>query len=274
MKWGKQAVVWSVAMLFLLACVCSAEAQGRRGQGPGQQRGGPGGPPPGGPGGFGGPGMGMGMMPGMGGMFGGMGGGMSDVMLLAREDVQKELELVDDQLEQLNKLRETSGQEMRDMFSGLRDLPREEMGPKMAELMREAQAKTKKALDEILLPHQSERLGQLVVQWQLQGGGLAQSEEVAKELGISDEQRDQLRTKARELERALRKKLTEDLLKELTPEQQAKYKELVGEPFEFQRDERFGPGRGFGAPGGFGGPGAPGAPGGGPGAPRGGRRGN
>jgi len=216
----------------------------------------------------------MGMMPGMGGMFGGMGGGMSDVMLLAREDVQKELELVDDQLEQINKLRETSGQEMRDMFSGLRDLPREEMGPKMAELMREAQAKTKRALEDILLPHQSERLNQLVVQWQLQGGGLAQSDEVAKELGISDEQRDQLRAKTRELERALRKKLAEDLLKELTPEQQAKYKELVGEPFEFQRDERFGPGRGFGAPGGFGGPGAPGGPGVGPAAPRGGRRGN
>ena len=43
----------------------------------------------------------------------------------------------------------------------------------------------------------------------------------------------------------------EDLLKELTPEQQAKHKELVGEPFEFKQDERFGPGgRGPGGRGG------------------------
>jgi Spy/CpxP family protein refolding chaperone len=248
MLWHRKTLVMSVAALLFLTCVCGAEAQGRRNQGPGQQPGGPGGPggppqggPGGGPGGFGGPG-------GMGGFFG---GGMSDIMILAREDVQKELELVDDQIEQLGKLRDNN--DMRRMFEQVRDLPQEERGAKMREIMETAQAAVKEALKNILLEHQQVRFKQLTMQWQMRGGGgLASSEDVAKELGISDEQREKLRTKARELERAMRKKLLEDLLKELTPEQQAKYKELVGEPFEFQQDERFGPGRGgqFGPGGG------------------------
>ena len=117
---------------------------------------------------------------------------------------------------------------MREMFGQLRDLPREEQADQDARTHGRAQTKMKKAVDEILLPHQKERLKQLAVQCRCGAAGLAQSEDLAKKLGISDEQREKLRTKARELERAMRKKLTEDLLKELTPEQQAKYKELVG----------------------------------------------
>ncbi len=195
---------------------------------------------PGGPGG-------MGMM---GGMFGGR---AAELMLLAREDVQKHLELVDDQLDQLTKMRE--GMDMRQMFGQLRDLPEEERAAKMRELMQTAQQKIEGQLDEILLPHQAERLKQLAMQWQMRGPGGLASDTVAESLGIDESQRDKLRTKARELEQQLRKKLMEDLLKELTPAQQAKYKELVGEPFEFSADEPFGGfGRGgFGAPGGRGG---------------------
>jgi Spy/CpxP family protein refolding chaperone len=159
------------------------------------------------------------------------------------------------------------------MFEQVSDLPREEQREKMQELMKVAQKKVKDAVGEILLPHQAERLKQLSVQFQMRGGsGLTSSEDVAEQLNITPEQRDKLREKARELEQELRKKLLADLLKELTPEQQAKYKELVGEPFEFQQDERFGRG-GFGGPGG-GGPGGPGGPGGGGPGGGGGRRGN
>ena len=122
----------------------------------------------------------------------------------------------------------------------------------MRKLVEGVQAKMKKALDEILLPHQAERLKQLAVQFQMRGGGgLTSSEDIAQATEYLGEQREKLRTKARDLEREMRKKLVEDLLKELTPEQQAKYKEIVGEPFEFQQEERFGPRRWrFGGPGG------------------------
>ncbi|MHB0959815.1 MAG: hypothetical protein ACYC0X_30185 [Pirellulaceae bacterium] len=239
MVWRQKQLVLAMAALMTLVCVCSAQAQGRRGQGQNQ----PGGPPPGG---FqGGPG-------GFGGMMGGFGRGASELALLGREEVQKELVLVDDQLSQLEELRDNN--DMRAMFEKLRDLPQEERMAKGRELMEASQKKTQQQIDEILLPHQADRLKQLVHQFQLRGGGGLASEEVGEKLGISEEQREKLRTKARELEQQLRKKLVDDLLKELTPEQQAKYKELVGEPFEFQQDERMGPGgRGPGAPGGRGG---------------------
>lgn len=230
--------VFAVAGLLTLVSVCGAQAQGRRGQGQDQ----PGGPPPGGfqggPGGFGGP----------GGMMGGFGRGVSDAMLLAREDVQKELDLVEDQLAQLGKLRDSM--DMRAMFDKVRDLPQEERMAKGREIMEAAQKNMQDKIDEILLPHQADRLKQLALQFQMRGGGLG-SDEVGEKLGIPEEQREKIREKSRELEQQLRKKLQEDLLKELTPEQQAKHKELVGQPFEFKQDERFGPGgRGPGGRGG------------------------
>ena len=83
---------------------------------------------------------------------------------------------------------------------------------------------------------------------------------VADELGLTDAQREKIRAKAEKLEAELRQKLAElraqaqaELLKELTPQQQAKIKEMYGEPFEFRRDEmtqfgRGGPGGAGGAP--------------------------
>ncbi len=236
MLWRQKSLVLSVAALLVVACVCNAEAQGRRGSGQGGQQGRPGGGPGGPGGGPGGPGGGPGMF--MGGMFG-MGGGNADMMLLNIPEVQKELELVDEQINQLTKARDDFSAQMRDM-----------MGPQAQNMTREermeraesAQKKAAEAVQEILLPHQAERLKQLGVQFQIQqarGIGLTFGD-VAAKLGITEEQGESLRTKARELEREMRKKLVADLVKELTPDQQAKYKELVGEPFEF-------PEMGFGA---------------------------
>ena len=234
MLWRQRTLVLAVAGLLTLVCVCGAEAQGRRGQDQ------PGGGPP--PGGFGGPAR-FG-----GGMMGGFGRGASEAMLLGREDVQKELVLEPEQLAELAKLRDNS--DMRAMFEKVRDLPEAERMTKVRELMEAAQKKTQAQIDKILIGPQAERLKQLAVQFQMRGGGAGlASDDVAEKLGIPADQREKLRTKARELELQARKKLLDDLLKELTPEQQAKYKELVGEPFEFKQDERFGPGgRGPGGP--------------------------
>jgi Spy/CpxP family protein refolding chaperone len=185
-------------------------------------------------------------------MMSGIGRGASEMMLLGNEDVQKELDLVEDQLTQLAKLRE----DVRAMYESMRDLPQEERMTKGGEIMQAAQKKTQQQVAEILLPHQADRMKQLILQYQIQmrGGSGLTSPDVAEKLGISEAEREKLGAKARELEQFYRKKQMEDLLKELTPEQQAKYKELAGKPFEFKQDERFGPGgRGPGGPGGRGG---------------------
>ncbi len=219
MKMWQSTFVYVTVGLMVVTCVSMAEAQGRRGGGR------------------------MGGMGGMGGSMGGFGMGGS-LSLLERADVRKELELLDDQIEELKGLR--SGMDMRSMFAGVRDLPREEQRAKMTELMTAARKKIEDKVNGVLLPHQATRLKQLAVQFALQRPGGVTSGTVAKELGISDQQREQLRAKAQKLQAELQKKLQAELVKELTPAQQAKLKELVGKPFTFEQisPPQFGGGRG------------------------------
>jgi hypothetical protein len=193
-----------------------------------------------------------------GGMFGG--GGLSSVLM--REDVRNELELLDGQMEELRELAEKRGEQMREMFSGMQDLSREERMQRFQELrekMQDAQKDAEKEIERVLMPHQVKRARQLAFQLRMRGGvGRAMmSDEIAEEFGITDSQREKIREKAQQLEEELRKKMTQlreeaqkELLNELTPQQQAKWKEKVGEPFEFQDQmRRFGAGN---APGGRG----------------------
>jgi Spy/CpxP family protein refolding chaperone len=222
---------WLVAAGCSLALIASvAQAQPQRGFG-------------GGPGGFGG-----GFAGSFGGGFGG--GGLADV--LRREDARKELELLDDQVGQLEKLNESRRDKWRDMYSGMRDVPQEQRGEKFRELSQKAQQDLEAELGKILLPHQMKRAKQLAVQLRLRGGVRSMlGDQMAVDLSLTEEQKGKLRTKSEQLEEELRKKLAEmrsqaqeELLQVLTPAQQAKWKEMVGEPFEFQRDETPRPGGG------------------------------
>jgi len=168
-------------------------------------------------------------------------GGLAEV--LRREDVRKELELLDDQVAQLQKLAEGRRDQMRDLFSGLRDVPQEQRGEKMRELFQKAQKDLEGEISKILLPHQMKRAKQLEMQLRLRGGLGRMNDQAAQDLGLTDDQKEQLRAKSDELEAGIRKKLAEmraqaqdELLKSLTPAQQAKWKDMVGEPFEFQMD--------------------------------------
>jgi Spy/CpxP family protein refolding chaperone len=205
----------------------------------------------GGPGGRGGP----------GGFFGGGFGGGGLVGVLMREDARKELELVDEQIADLQKLAEGQRGRMGEMFSGLRDIEdREERFAKMRELMQKAQTEIEKEVGKILLPHQTKRAKQLAFQLRLRGGAgrALAGGPLVEELGITESQQEKLRAANEKLQNELRQKIAElqkeaqeELLKLLTPQQQAKFKEMVGDPFEFQRTE-------FRRPGGEGGPGGQG----------------
>lgn len=231
-------------------------------------RGGPGGRGPGGPGGF-------------GGGFGGFGGGGNDggMGLLRDENVQKDLELVDEQKTKLTALAEKVREDMRAQFQGfdfgsLRDLSEEERTAKFAEMREKSQKVVTAAqseLDQILLPHQKERLKQITVQSQLRRQDTSEaltSGALAEQLGITDEQKEKLRAKQEEVQASIREKFEKirqeaqnDLFSVLTPEQQAKLKSMIGSPITFSPPQF---GFGGGGPGGPGGRG-PGGPGGGPG---------
>ncbi len=203
------------------AAVAGSYAQAQPQRGPGS-----------GPGAFGGPGV----------FFGGLGGGgLADI--LRREDVRKELELLDDQVAQLQKLAEGRREKMRDLFSGLRDVPQEDRRVKMRELIQKSQQDLEAEIGKVLLPHQMKRAKQLETQLRMQGGRGMLSDQVGQDLGLTEDQQEKLRAKAEQLQEEVRKKLAEmraqaqnELLQLLTPAQQAKWKEMVGEPFEFQRE--------------------------------------
>lgn len=209
-------------------------------------------PPEGGrrPGGFGGPG----------------GGGAMDLMLLGNEKVQKELELVPDQVADLTKLREAQQGQFREMFSGFRDLNEEERRAKfegMREKMEEQQKENRGKVKEILLPHQQDRLQEIALQ--LRGFGAIGESDVAEKLKLSEEQKEKissLRTAQREKvgamfreggrdadRDAMREKFTklrEENEKELTAvlssEQQTKFEKMKGEKFEIDMSTFRGPG--------------------------------
>lgn len=211
-----------------------------------------------------------------GGGFGfiGGGGGGGAMQLLQDDAVKKELDLVDDQVAKLEeigaKLREDMQAQMQGFdFGSLRDLSEEERNARFAEIRKKGEelaAAAQKKIDEVLLPQQSERLKQLVVQSSMRFGAdrALTSGPLAEELKITDEQKEKLAAKQQEVQAALQEKLAklqaearDELFSVLDPTQQAKLKAMIGKPFTFS-----------------GGPGGPGGPGAGFGGGRGGRGGD
>lgn len=189
---------------------------------------------------------------GFGRMFGGGAGG--SMFLLTNENVQKELDLVDDQVEELKALQEEVQNEMRDMFSGMRDMDPSERESAMEDLRSKMESKMtdfQKRVDEVLLPHQQKRLKQLTVQSQSRGRGIGSgllSDTVKKELDITSEQEEKMREAAEKAQeeyqaelRKLQSKFEDRVLNQLTDDQRKKYKELVGDAFDFGQ-MRFGGG--------------------------------
>jgi len=189
---------------------------------------------------------------GGGGMFGGGPGA-----LLSNKGVQKELKLDDEQVKKV----ETLSTELREKMTGLReklqDVPQEERGEKMRELMKPINDDMKKSLAGILKPEQVKRLDQ--IQLQQQGVNAFADPETAKKLNLTDEQKDKLkgivedhRSQQRELfqgfqnDREGTMKKIQDLNKEtmgkvtglLTADQKATWKEMTGEPFTVQFQQR------------------------------------
>ena len=249
----RSVLTMSVATLLVVALAMTAEAQ------PGG-RGGRGGPQGGRGGQFGGRG---GMMFG-GGMMGRGGGGL--LRLAQNEAVQKEIDALDDQVEAIDKAAEELRGERPDM-SGFRDMSEEERTKFFEKMRKEAEervAKGDKALAEILLPHQIERLEQINVQQMglralvdddvaaklSLGAKKAKIEEAMQKMGeemmglFRSGDRENMREKAQEL----REKAEKEIMGMLSADQKKAFEKMKGEPFEMPRPQ-------FGGRGGRGGPG-------------------
>lgn len=178
--------------------------------------------------------------------------------LLGQKPVQEDLKLTDDQVKKVDEQVE----KQREVFAALRDLSPKE---RQKEAATQAEA-SKKSLSEILKEDQLKRLKQISLQ---QRGGQALADpEVASALNLTTEQKDRItaiqdgvQSQMRELFQAgaaggdreelqkkgqeLRTATDQKILAVLTDAQQAKLKELKGEPFKGElRGGGFGGGRG------------------------------
>jgi hypothetical protein len=168
--------------------------------------------------------------------------GLTLLMLLKQKSVQDELKLTSAQVKEVEAAAEKEMRAFNDLFS----LPPEEHAKRLKELTKENDQKAVRTLS----PGQEKRLRQ--IRLQVQGPRVFTDPQLAQELNLTEEQRqrvgkmveefDQQMGKsiqpgvspeeARQKMRARDKDARERLLKLLTPEQQAKWKEMAGEPFD------------------------------------------
>lgn len=216
-------------------------------------------PPGRGPGGPGGPG-GFGMF--------GRGGGDQTLRLLGLPEVQQELELVDEQKTKLKAIGDEIRQRVQQEFAGLRQLDPEQRRAKFEEAQKKAQAwgeESRKRVDEILLPHQLDRLEE--IRLQVRGTSALADAKVQEDLGLTAEQKTKLRELREKAEADIRgafeglrelseearrakmaesrekmqkaiKDVAEQAMGVLTDQQRAKFEEMKGKKIEIQWPQR------------------------------------
>jgi Spy/CpxP family protein refolding chaperone len=127
---------------------------------------------------------------------GGMGGQRTGVMLLGSEDVQKDLKLTDEQKEKVKTYQTKAQEAMRELRPAGGGRPDPE---KMQEAMKKMAEEGAKFVKETLTEEQGKRLKQ--IGYQVGGLGVFSSEEVVKELKISDEQKEKIKNIADQLQK-------------------------------------------------------------------------
>ncbi len=162
--------------------------------------------------------------------------------MLGNPSVQKDLELVGDQLKEVQDMQATFAQQMKDQLGDITKggLSKDRL-KELPALMEKLKAQQREKMESMLLPHQVERLKQVAFQTHMKQAGTAgalASKKVAEALGISEEQIKKMKKRSKEINERLAKDMAElkekakdELLNELTPDQRKKLTGLTGDKF-------------------------------------------
>lgn len=163
----------------------------------------------------------------------------SEFDLLANEKIREDLNMVDEQYEELQKL---NADVQRRAAERLREVDFSDREG-LIERLKEIQNDASEELRSLFIPEQLERLQQLRNQSRLRSGSLVDlltSNPLKDELEITDQQAEKLRETEEELEieiqkeiAKLRERARKRLLDNLNTEQQEQVEKLIGDPFEF-----------------------------------------
>jgi len=188
--------------------------------------------------------------------FGMMGGGGIS-MLIGNASVQAELKLDDQQKEKAKEVADKNREKMTAARADFEGLDQDARRTKMAELTKEMNASTLKAVGEFLKPEQIARLHQ--ISYQARGAQAFSDPEVAKKLSLTDAQKSDIQSIVQDSFGAmttirqensddreammkkmgeLRKETLTKVAAKLNDEQQKTWKELIGAPFEVKYEPR------------------------------------
>ena len=169
-----------------------------------------------------------------------------DIFSLANNaSVQREIELVDEQMQQIREINSEFGKKIQEEISSMQlgNMDRER-GRDLSALIQRLNDEKRQRMESVLLPHQFDRLRQIALQTQMKRSGEAAtlgSSKVAEELGITPEQQEKIKARAEELKQDMEEKIArlkeemrEELLDELTSEQRRKLEEMMGSTFDLQ----------------------------------------
>lgn len=164
--------------------------------------------------------------------------------------IQSELDLVADQKAALDKIRNEMNVKLQESYKELKDVEPAERQKKYYDMYMKLGVETDKKVEEVLLPHQVKRIRQIALQMRLSSSGYGSAaalngEDVAKELGITPEQieelkkreievRQEIQEKTREFYKKLNEEAREKLMSVLTSAQRQKLKDLEGDKFELK----------------------------------------
>ncbi|HZU36500.1 MAG TPA: hypothetical protein VFA18_11355, partial [Gemmataceae bacterium] len=113
---------------------------------------------------------------------------MNPVFLLNRPEVQKELNLTD---EQKDKVKDTF-QKVQEKMAPLRDMSQEERQEKAPAIMKEANEEAQKSLKGLLKPEQDKRLHQIMLQ--MRGPQAFTDAKIQEKLKLSDDQKNSIKS--------------------------------------------------------------------------------
>ena len=179
-----------------------------------------------------------------------MGAPGNSFSMLNNPSVQKDLQLVDEQLNQIKEINKEFGEKIKEQMETMKDENGNfnfNTGADFGQLIGDLRQQQQDQISSILLPNQQKRLQQVSRQMSMQrrGTSKALTGKLAEELGITAEQRKRIQAKSKELKKDLEEKIAElkanakkQLLNELTAGQKEKLKELLGDEFVQKKEDR------------------------------------
>jgi Spy/CpxP family protein refolding chaperone len=193
------------------------------------------------------------------------GGGFGIGGLLKNKSVQKEIKLTDEQVAKVDDVVKQVQAKHNEEFKAAQKIEdQQERREKFGELQKIQSQDILKDLGDVLKPDQLKRFKQ--IELQVQGTRAFQDPEVQKELNLTDDQKDKIKTisedAGKEMQearkssqgnfeeagkkfRVIQKDAREKAVAVLTPEQKKTWKEMTGEPFEVKFEPgQFGKGKG------------------------------